>query len=120
VHSRSVFLATVLASTLSAQFSGLSATADGSSVYFASKLRLKGSAGPLNRKIFVSTGEAVKLFRAREPVGPVAALPPTCTVSGFADYSTAETSSAGVSALLYRASSAGSCSFPGNTFITDS
>lgn len=119
MHSRSVFLATVLASTLSAQFSGLSATADGSSVYFASKLRLKGSAGPLNRKIFVSTGEAVKLFRAREPVGPPV-LPPTCTVSGFADYSTAETSSAGVSALLYRASSAGSCSFPGNTFITDS
>jgi len=104
-------------SSLSAQFSGLSSTADGSSLDFASTLRLKNSSQPRNGKIFVATQDSVSLFRAREP----AFLPadsPACTVGGFADYLGAETSSAGVVALSYLAIGAGRCSFPANAFTT--
>ncbi|HZK36924.1 MAG TPA: hypothetical protein VFC57_08245 [Aeromicrobium sp.] len=115
---RIAFLAAVLTSTLSAQFSGLSSTADGSSVYFASTLRLKGSSQPRNGKVFLATQDGVSLFRAREPAFPPADSP-ACTVGGFADYLGAETSAAGVVALSYRAtSSGGGCSYPVNPFMT--
>ena len=45
---RVVPLTVLLAQAVSAQFSGLGSTADGSSVYFASTLRLKDRAQPLN------------------------------------------------------------------------
>jgi hypothetical protein len=109
----------LITSTLSAQFSGLSSTADGSSIYFATTLFLRGTPRLLNGKIFVASQDGVSLFRAREPSGPPAdALP--CAAGGFAGYLGAETSAAGVVALSYRAnSSGGRCSFPVNTFMTE-
>ena len=97
-------LAALLTSTLSAQFSGLSSTAEGSSIYFATTLFLRGTPRLLHGKIFLAAQDGVRLFRAREPSGPAAdALP--CTAGGFADYLGAETSAAGVVALSYRANS---------------
>ena len=98
---RVVVPAVLLAQAVSAQFSGLGSTAGGSSVYFASTLRLKNRAQPLNSKIYAATtADGVSLFRARERSGPPVTAPP-CTVNGFADYQGAETSSTGAVALLY-------------------
>jgi uncharacterized protein (TIGR03437 family) len=72
---------------------------------------------PLNGKIYVATQNGVNLFRAREP-SSTPANAPACTVGGFADYVAAETSSAGVVALLYRAKGIGGCSYPPNTYMT--
>ena len=117
VSRRIAFLAVLFTSTLSAQFSGLSSTGDGSSLYFASTLRLKGSSQPRNGKVFLATQDGVSLFRAREPAFPPADSP-ACTVGGFADYLGAETSAAGVVALSYLAKGAGICSYPANAFTT--
>jgi hypothetical protein len=77
-----------------AQFSGLSSSADGTSLYFASTLRLKGAAQPGNGKIFVAAQDGFRLFRARERAGiPAGTL--ACSVGGLADYVGAETSSTG-------------------------
>jgi hypothetical protein len=114
---RVVLLAVLLTPALFAQFSGLASTADGSSLYFASTLRLKSLGQPLNGRIYLATQNGVGLFRARE----VSATPPNapaCMVGGFADYLSAETSSAGVVALLYRAKASGGCSYPPNTYMT--
>jgi uncharacterized protein (TIGR03437 family) len=118
VSRRLALLAALLTSTLSGQFSGLSSTADGSSVYFASTLFLRGTPRLLNGKIFVASQDGVSLFRARQPSGPPAnALP--CAAGGFAGYLGAETSAAGVVALSYSANSNdGGCSYPVNTFMT--
>jgi uncharacterized protein (TIGR03437 family) len=119
VSRRFALLAALVTSTLSAQFYGLSSTADGSAIYFASTLFLRGTPRLLNGKIFVATQDGVSLFRARQPSGPPAdALP--CTAGGFAGYGGAETSAAGVVALTYGANSNdGGCSFPINTFMTE-
>jgi uncharacterized protein (TIGR03437 family) len=112
VSSRIAFLAFVLASSVPAQFTGLSSTSDGSSLYFTTTLRLKGTTEPRNGKVLVAAQDGVSLFRAREPAFPPADSP-ACTVGGFADYLGAETSAGGVVALSYRAnSSAGPCSYP--------
>jgi len=112
VSARIAFLALVLASSLPAQFTGISSTADGSSLYFTTMLRLKGSSEPRNGKVFVAAQDGVTLFRARESAFPPADSP-ACTVGGFADYLGAETSAAGVVALSYQAhGSAGPCSYP--------
>jgi uncharacterized protein (TIGR03437 family) len=118
VPRRLALLAALLTSTLSAQFYRLSSTADGSSIYFATTLFLRGTPRLLNGKIFVATQDGIRLFQAREPSSPPAdALP--CTAGGFIGYSGAETSSAGVVALSYGANSNdGGCSFPINTFMT--
>src|SRR5260370_37184304 len=119
MYRRTVLLAVLLAPSLSAQFAGLSSTADGSSLYFVSTLRLKGAAQALNGKIFVAGPDGVKLFRAREKEG-TGAPPGTspCKVGGFADYIGAEPSSAGVLALSYYAQYSGLCSSPINTRST--
>lgn len=109
-------LAILFTQALPAQFTGLAPTSDGASVYFASTLRLKDLAQPLNGKIYMATGGRVSLFRARE----VASLPagtPFCRVGGFEDYLGAETSSGGVVALLYRVKGSG-CSYPPNRLMT--
>jgi uncharacterized protein (TIGR03437 family) len=114
---RRIAIFTVLfAPALFAQFSGLASTAGGSSVYFASTLRLKSLGQPLNGKIYVAAQDGVTLFRAREPAGLPANSPP-CSAGGFADYLGAETST-GVVALSYRANTAGGCSYPVNTWMT--
>ena len=110
-------LAVLLTPALFAQFSGLASTSDGSSLYFASTLRLKTLGQPLNGKIYVATQNGVSLFRARESSSPSLNAPP-CTVGGFADYIAAETSFANVVALLYRAQGSGGCSYPPNTYTT--
>src|SRR5260370_11995758 len=113
MYRRTVLLAVLLAPSLFAQFAGLASTADGPSLYFASTLRLKGAAQPLNGKIFVAGPDDVKLFRAREREGT--GLPPgspSCGVGGFSDYIGAETSSAGVFALSYYASVSTVCGTP--------
>ena len=116
---RLALLAAIFAATLSAQFSGLSSTADRSAVYFATTLFLRGSTRLLNGKIFVATEDGVSLFRARESAAPPANSP-ACAAGGFADYLGAETSSAGVVALSYRANpSDGGCSYPVNTLMTE-
>jgi hypothetical protein len=51
---RVAFLAVLLTPALSAQFSGLASTSDGSSLYFASTLRLKTLGQPLNGKIYIT------------------------------------------------------------------
>jgi uncharacterized protein (TIGR03437 family) len=114
---RIALLAVLLTPALSAQFSGLASTADGSSLYFASTLRLKSLGQPLNGKIYAATPSGVSLFRARAP-SATPANAPLCTVGGFADYLAAETSSAGVVALSYNARSSGGCSYPPNTYMT--
>jgi hypothetical protein len=100
VPLRNLLLGIFLPLALFAQFYGLSSTADGASVYFATTLRLRNTAEPRNAKIFVATRDGVSLFRAREPAFPPADSP-SCTVGGFGDYRAAESSSAGVVALSY-------------------
>ena len=109
----------VFAPVLLAQFSGLSSSADGSSVYFASTLRLKGAGPPFNGKIYMAGPDGSKLVRAHDPApAPIGSGP--CTSGGFSDYLGAETSSNGALALFYRAgASAGGCSFPVNTSATE-
>ena len=116
---RKALFAAALAPVLFAQFSGLSSTTDGSSVYFASTLRLKGAGPPFNGKIYLAATDRVSLFRAHDPAAAPAGSGP-CTAGGFADYSGAETSSGGALALFYRAgASTGGCSFPVNTAATE-
>ena len=118
VCQRVALLAVLLTPALFAQFSGLSSTTDGLSLYFASTLRLKSLGQPLNGKIYVATQTGVSLFRAREASSPALHASP-CTVGGFADYIAAETSSADVVALLYRAQESSSpCSYPPNAYMT--
>ena len=55
-----------------AQFSGLSATGDGSSLYFSSHLRLRGSADSFDAKLFRTSGQPPTLFQSQqrgEPIG---------------------------------------------------
>ena len=49
-----------------AQFSGLSATGDGSSVYFSSHLRLRGSADSFDAKVFRTSGQTPTLFQSQQ------------------------------------------------------
>src|SRR5580765_7490677 len=120
MYRSTAWLAVLLAPCLSAQFTGLTSTADGSSVYFTSTLRLKGAYQPLNGKIFVAGQDGVKLFRAHEieGTGDPAVVPSPCKVGGFTSYIVGETSSAGIVALSYHANSSGICSFPVNTLNT--
>ena len=111
------FAAILLAPSLAAQFSGLSSTADGSSLYFVSTLRLKNLAQPLNGKIYVFSQNGVSLFRAQEVSPPPPNTAP-CSVGGFSTYTGAETSSIGVVALSYLAQRTGSCSSPSNIYMT--
>jgi uncharacterized protein (TIGR03437 family) len=60
-------LALTSACIASAQFSGLSATADGSSVYFSSTLRLRGTTESFNSKIFELDAGGPRLSQARDP-----------------------------------------------------
>jgi uncharacterized protein (TIGR03437 family) len=114
---RVTVLTVLLTHPLWAQFSGLASTADGSSVYFASTLRLKSLGQPLNGKIYLAVPNGVSLFRARERASTPSNAP-ACSVGGFADYLAAETSSAGSVALLYRAEASGACSYPPNIYMT--
>jgi uncharacterized protein (TIGR03437 family) len=55
-----------------AQFSGLSATGDGSSLYFSSHLRFRGSADSFDAKLFRTSGQTPALFQSQqrgEPIG---------------------------------------------------
>jgi uncharacterized protein (TIGR03437 family) len=115
VPRRLALLGLVLSSTLPAQFFGLSPTADGSAVYFATTLRLKGAAPLLNGKIYTATNDAVTLFRAQQRSAPPAT---PCAVGGFSDYLGAEAAAGGVVALAYSANSLGGCSYPANTSAT--
>ena len=101
-----------------AQFSGLSSTGDGASLYFVSTLRLRGTAEPRNAKVFVAGAEGVSLFRARE-AEDVPANSPACTVGGFADYVNAETASNGAVALIYTANTNSMCSYPPFLYRTE-
>jgi hypothetical protein len=60
-------LALASACVASAQFSGLSPTADGSSVYFSSTLRLRGTTESFNSKIFELDAGGPRLSQARDP-----------------------------------------------------
>ncbi len=112
MSARIAVLAVFLTSSLPAQFTGISSTSDGSSLYFTTTLRLKGSTEPRNGKVFVAAQDGVTLFRAREPAFAPADSP-ACTVGGFADYLWAETSAAPVVALSYQAhGAAATCSYP--------
>lgn len=55
---------------LQGQFAGLATPADGSRVYFASPLRLKGTGQPAHGKLFVADADGVRLVRSRERVEP--------------------------------------------------
>ena len=55
---------------LRGQFTGLATPADGSRVYFASPLRLKGTGQPAHGKLFVADTTGVRLVRSRERVEP--------------------------------------------------
>ena len=54
-----------------AQFSGLSATGDGSSLYFSSPLRLRGSADSFYAKLFRTSGQTPTLFQSQQPGEPI-------------------------------------------------
>jgi uncharacterized protein (TIGR03437 family) len=65
-------LLVVFACPACAQFSGLSATGDGSSLYFSSHLRLRGSADSFDAKLFRTSGQTPTLFQSQqrgEPIG---------------------------------------------------
>ena len=64
-----LILALTSVGVASAQFSGLSSSADGSSVYFSSPLRLRGTTQSFNSKIFVLDAAGPRLSQARDP-GP--------------------------------------------------
>ena len=49
-----------------AQFSGLSGTGDGSSLYFSSGLRLRGSADSFDAKLFRTSGQTPTLFQSQQ------------------------------------------------------
>ena len=117
VH-RCAVLAALLSWNASAQFSGLSSSTDGSSLYFASSLRLKGGEPLLNGKIFLATTDGVKLFKARERYAPPLTPGPPCTTGGFGDYLAAESSQQSVVALSYRTYEVGACSYPVNVYAT--
>lgn len=106
--TRTAILAALCSAVAAAQFSGLHSTADGSSLYFASTLRLKGSAPLLNGKLFRVSGGDVRLARSQERAGVVGPL--LCTVGGFRDYLGTETSTA-ATAFFYRAEAL-ACSYP--------
>jgi uncharacterized protein (TIGR03437 family) len=61
-----MLLLSVCAGSGYAQFSGLSATGDGTTVYFSSPLRLRGSPENFDAKLFRTSGDAPALFRAQE------------------------------------------------------
>ena len=113
---RTAAFALLLSAIANAQFSGLSSTEAGSSLYFVSTLRLRGAAEPLNGKVFIASTDGVQLFRLREPAG-VPLGSPLCSVGGFQDYLGAESAAAGVTALFYRAEAL-SCSYPPYTLRT--
>ena len=54
-----------------AQFSGLSATGDGSSLYFSSHLRLRGSADSFDAKLFRTSGQTPTLFQWQQHGDPI-------------------------------------------------
>jgi uncharacterized protein (TIGR03437 family) len=54
-----------------AQFSGLSATGDGSSVYFSSHLRLRDSADSFDAKLFRTSGQTPTLFQSQQRGNPI-------------------------------------------------
>lgn len=94
------------------QFEGLATPYDGSAVYFASTLRLKGQSQPRHGKLFVADERGVRLFRSRDRVDlPPSALP--CTLGDFYAFTGAEVSADGrtVAASMER-TAAGGCSYP--------
>ena len=114
---RSAVLAALFARAVLGQFSGLSSTGDGTSLYFVTTLRLKGAAQPRNGKVFVAGAQGVTLFRARDAAGVPPNSPP-CTAGGFAGYLGAETSTV-AAALLFQTNAQGPCSYPVNTNATE-
>lgn len=58
--------------------SGIATPYDGSAVYFASKLRIKGSNQPSHGKLFVADENGVRLFRSRIAAG----IPPSNALCG--------------------------------------
>jgi uncharacterized protein (TIGR03437 family) len=116
--SRALFLAALFPPALFSQFTDLSPTADGSSLYFTSTLRLKTLGQPLNAKIYVATQNGVSLFRAHDAASAPANSPP-CTPGGLADYLAAETSANGAVALIYTVNANGGCSYPPNVYSTE-
>jgi uncharacterized protein (TIGR03437 family) len=94
-----------------AQFDGLATPHDGSVVYFASTLRLKGANQPRHGKLFVAGEQGVRLFRSRERVDLPAGLP--CTLGEFYAFTGAEVSADGnVIAAAMQRTWAGLCSSP--------
>jgi uncharacterized protein (TIGR03437 family) len=124
VVRRGVFLQALVAPVLLAQFYGLSSTADASSVYFSSTLRLNNAAPPLasqplNGKIYVASSAGIQPFAFRDPAPAPANLPP-CSAGGFTSYQGTETAANGTIALFYSANTNNSgCSFPINTAATE-
>lgn len=110
MYARLAVVLAVSTATAAAQFSGLSASRDGSSVYFASTLRLRHTAQPLNGKIFLASSDGVRLIAARETV-EVPASTVECALDGFRDYIGAQTTSGGVIALYYEADTGGRCTY---------
>ena len=109
VRLRIALLAALFSSALSAQFFGLSSTADGSSLQFRFHASTEGLAQAAQRQNFRSHARRRKPFRARESAAPPANSP-NCTAGGFAEYLGAEASSTGAVALSYRSRAAGTCS----------
>src|SRR5579862_1103441 len=64
-------LALTSAGVASAQFNGLTTTADGSAIYFSSQLRLRGTTQSFNSKIFFLDSAGPRLSQARGPGPPI-------------------------------------------------
>lgn len=108
--SRIAWLAVLFSTTTAAQFWSLSSTSDGSSVYFISTLRLKGTDEPLNGKVFVANGNRVSLVQSRERASVPSDAKP-CSIAGFQDYLGVETSNSGTVAFVYQEDRK-TCSYP--------
>jgi uncharacterized protein (TIGR03437 family) len=77
-------------------YTGLATSYDGSVLYFASTLRIKGSGQPTHGKLFVVDANGVQLFRSRNKVeAPPAQYPGQCVSGPYYAYYRAEVTADG-------------------------
>lgn len=120
---RALAVLAFVSSPVWAQFSGLATPADGSVVYFASTLKLKGSSQPDHGKLFVADERGVRLFRSRDRV-TLPASPPCALSAFYSFYGAGAVSRDGLTVAAGIQRSGNGCSYPplaaGTTIVTAS
>lgn len=110
----------VASATATAQFNGLATPSDGSTVYFTTSLRIKGTTQPNHGKLFAADETGVRLVASRERVDPPADNTGVCRLGSLYAFRWAEVTADGktIAAQGFR-SSTGLCrsSLSGTTII---